>query len=92
MLPLDSEEFIMSTEHKVKQSECIYSISDGYGFFPNTVWNDPSNAELKERRQVPGILFPGDIVVVPDKQLLPGALNWLHMTFVPPHPRYTLGV
>jgi hypothetical protein len=54
-------------EHKVRQGECISSISQKYGFKWDTVWNLPENAQLKKERENPNILFPGDIVHVPEK-------------------------
>lgn len=57
----------MPIKYKVVQSDCIDSISFNYGFMPDTIWNHPTNAELKQKRQNPNILFPGDVVVIPDK-------------------------
>jgi hypothetical protein len=59
----------MPTEHKVKQGECISSIADQYGFPPEKLWDDPSNADLKERRKDPNTLSPDDVVIIPDKQI-----------------------
>jgi hypothetical protein len=54
-------------EHTVRQGECISSISKKYGFKWDTVWNLPENSQLKNERQNPNILLPGDIVRVPEK-------------------------
>jgi len=55
-------------DHRVKQGECILSISKGYGFFWETVWNHPNNSNLNLKRNDPTVLFPGDIVFVPVKE------------------------
>jgi hypothetical protein len=41
-------------------------IAEANGFLWETIWNHEDNAQLKERRKDPNVLFPGDIVVVPD--------------------------
>ncbi len=59
----------MATRHEVKQGDCIYSIAFEYGFFADTIWNHPNNAELKKTRKEPTVLMQGDTVYVPDKRL-----------------------
>ena len=59
----------MSKKHKIKQGECISSIAEQYGFLPDDIWDDPANAELKEKRKNKNVLFTGDLVVIPDKRL-----------------------
>jgi Putative peptidoglycan binding domain len=60
----------MSTSHIVKQGEHTTRIAKRYGFINFlTIWDDPENAALKELRKNPNVLFPGDRVFVPDKQL-----------------------
>jgi hypothetical protein len=53
-------------DYTVEQGDCIWSIAKGAGLPPETIWNHPNNAELKNKRVNPNILFPGDIVFVPD--------------------------
>jgi hypothetical protein len=55
-------------EYKVKQGDCISSVAEKYGFFWEKVWDHPNNSQLKEKRKDPNILYPGDIVFVPDKK------------------------
>jgi hypothetical protein len=54
--------------HEVKQGEHLSGIAADYGF-PDftTLWNRPENAALKQKRENPHVLLPGDKVFVPDK-------------------------
>jgi hypothetical protein len=55
--------------YTVKQGDCISSISFEFGFAPAIIWNHPQNAGLKKKRKDWNVLFPGDLVFVPDKQI-----------------------
>jgi LysM repeat protein len=55
--------------HVVTQGECLSSISAQYGLNWQTVWNHGENAELKAKRKNPNVLYPGDVLHVPDKEL-----------------------
>jgi hypothetical protein len=54
--------------YTVKQGDCISSIADRMGFFWDTLWNDPNNADLRNRRKNPNALLPGDTVFIPVKR------------------------
>lgn len=56
----------MSSEHRVRQGECISSIAFKYGFFADTLWEHRDNTGLKQEREDPDVLLPGDIVKVPE--------------------------
>lgn len=55
--------------HEVKRGECFSSIAFAYGFFWETLWNHPDNADLKRRRDDPFSLAPGDVVHIPDLRI-----------------------
>ncbi len=71
----------MPTTHIVKQGEHLSQIAQQHGFATfEPIWEHPDNAELKAARQFPHVLFPGDQVVIPDKdeKLESGATEQRH--------------
>jgi putative peptidoglycan binding protein/LysM domain-containing protein len=55
--------------HTVKQGECLSSIAAKYGFGDwKALYDDPGNAALKKKRPNPHLLFPGDVVSIPEKK------------------------
>ncbi|MCL4221618.1 MAG: peptidoglycan-binding protein [Phycisphaerales bacterium] len=56
----------MPIDHVVRHGECLLSISDRYGFFPETLWNHADNRQLKQQREDPNVLQAGDVVHIPD--------------------------
>jgi N-acetylmuramoyl-L-alanine amidase len=58
----------MASEHTVEQGEHLTQIAARYGFADyRTIWDHPRNADLKRRRQNPNVLYPGDVLFIPDK-------------------------
>src|ERR1700730_1173162 len=58
----------MAGYHTVKQGEHLAGIALAYGFLYRKIWDHPSNAELKAKRDNPSILFPGDQLFIPDRE------------------------
>ena len=56
----------MPIRHTVVAGDSVISLSDEHGLFPDTIWNDGGNADLKQKRQDMNVLLPGDVVVIPD--------------------------
>ncbi len=56
-------------EHTVVQGECLSSLAEQYGF-PDwrTIWNDAANTDLRQKRPDPNLLYPGDVVSIPDPE------------------------
>jgi hypothetical protein len=52
-------------EYLVKQGECLASIAAARGYFWETLWKHPKNAALKNAREDPFELLPGDRVHIP---------------------------
>ena len=55
-------------KYEVKQGDCLSSVAAKYGFHWEALWNHASNAKLKKKRKNPNVLYPGDIVNIPDKK------------------------
>jgi len=59
----------MPIRYTVKAGDCISSIAYKHGFSPDTIWQHAGNQNLKQKRQDPNVLKPGDVVVIPDKEI-----------------------
>jgi hypothetical protein len=55
-------------QHKVAQGERMATIASQYGFARwQTLWDFQGNQELKDARENPNVLLPGDDVAIPSK-------------------------
>lgn len=60
----------MPGNYTVQQGDHLASIAKAFGFSDwRTIWSHPNNADLKKNRQNPNVLYPGDQLYVPDRQL-----------------------
>lgn len=51
--------------HVVKAGEGLSEIAEQHGFLWRTLWEHPDNEELREVRESPEVLLPGDRVTIP---------------------------
>ena len=59
----------MGKQHTVKQGEHLMRIAEQYGFSDyRVIWDAPENAELRNQRQSPDVLYPGDVLYIPDRE------------------------
>jgi hypothetical protein len=80
----------------IKQGDFLLLLAHKFGFDADTVWQDPSNADLSKLRSNPNVLAPGDVLYIPDQvnkkpaltNLTPGTAN----NFVSSAPTMTLAV
>jgi hypothetical protein len=80
LIGIIGENIMAYKKYIVKQGDSISSIAYRYGLFPDTIWNDPENSELKQNRKDPNVLLPDDVVYIRDKELkeVPGATEQRH--------------
>ena len=59
----------MAGNYTIQQGDHLAKIAKGFGFSDwQTIWKHPNNAELKNKRQNPYVLYPGDSMYIPDRQ------------------------
>ena len=55
--------------YTIVEGDHLSSIAANAGFRDyNTVWQHPNNADLRTQRPDPHVLFPGDVLFIPDKE------------------------
>lgn len=59
----------MPIQYTVSQGDCFSSIAAQSGIPWKKLWLHPDNAELRKKRKDPNVLYPGDIVTIPDNTL-----------------------
>jgi hypothetical protein len=57
----------MATWHVVGEGDFVASVACAHGLLPETVWNHPENAALREQRESMYVLCAGDRVFIPDR-------------------------
>ena len=71
----------MAGNHTVQQGECLSSIADSYGFADwHIIYDHAQNADFRQLRPDPNVIFPGDQLYIPDPDLKheSGATERLH--------------
>jgi N-acetylmuramoyl-L-alanine amidase len=56
----------MPKVYQARAGDCVTSIAFEHGFFPDTIWNHPDNADIKALRGDPNVLLAGDAIIIPD--------------------------
>lgn len=60
----------MAKEHEVAPGDYLAQLAADHGFAdPATIWNDSANAGLRQERDDPEILLPGDALTIPEPQV-----------------------
>lgn len=79
----------------IKAGDCLTSIAHASGHDPNTIWDHPDNEGLKELRERPSALLPGDVLEVPaieekEESVSTGSVGRFKLSIGPVHVRVTL--
>ena len=54
--------------YTIVAGDCLYAIGVRVGIPWEKIWNDGNNAELRQKRPDPNIIYPGDVLYIPDMQ------------------------
>lgn len=66
----------MAVRHEVRAGDSMASIAHAYGWHDwQGLWEHSDNAELRRRRASPHVLYPGDVVMVPDSRPRPSEVE-----------------
>jgi hypothetical protein len=52
----------------IRQGDYLTKLAHQRGFDADTVWNDPKNQSIRERRTEPNLLHPGDVLWIPESE------------------------
>ena len=55
--------------YTLRQGDCLSSVAEKHGFTWESIWNHPNNASLKQMREDPNVIYPGDILFIPERLL-----------------------
>jgi len=72
----------MSRRHTVQQGECLSRIARRYSFSDyREIYDHADNESLRKKRPNPDVLYPGDVIVIPDRdpQTESGATDQHHL-------------
>ena len=58
----------MATRRIVAQGDSLPQIAAEHGLSPDAIWSAPENRELAALRRNYNVLYPGDVVVIPDRR------------------------
>lgn len=55
--------------YTVLQGDCLSSIAKKHGFADwRVIYDHPNNSEFKKKRPDPNLIYPGDVLFIPDKE------------------------
>lgn len=53
-------------DYTVQEGDCLSKIAQQFGLSSDKVWNHSQNAEIRKLRKDRNVLFPGDVLFIPD--------------------------
>ena len=57
----------MGRYYRIEEGDCLSSLARQHGFKSyHRIYDDPANADLRKKRPNPNLLYPGDVVFIPD--------------------------